>query len=95
MFIYILKFIYCNIFYFFNLFTYSKLLLSISSFHQQYAFEKENPLLNHPNPFQEGLDKLEQGDIPNAVLLFEAAVQKDDSHVEVCNLLNVKNAVDF
>lgn len=50
---------------------------------QGYYFHTDNPYKDLPNAFDEGLKKSREGDLPNAVLLLEAAVLQDPHDSEV------------
>lgn len=48
-----------------------------TSYDKGYQFEEDNPYLSHQDPLAEGVRRMEAGDIPGAVRLFESAVQKE------------------
>ncbi len=48
-----------------------------------YSFTPDNPLLDVSDPLAEGLKRRKEGDLPSAVLLFEAEVQARPDSVQV------------
>ncbi|XP_076242376.1 peroxisomal biogenesis factor 5 isoform X2 [Calliopsis andreniformis] len=59
---------------------------------KDYEFHEENPMKNMPNALEEGKKRLEVGDLPSAILCFEAAVQQDESNSEAWLLLGKTQA---
>lgn len=49
----------------------------------EYSFHDDNPLLDVTDPLSEGLKKRAEGDLPSAVLFFEAEVQARPDSVQV------------
>ena len=52
----------------------------------EYKFDRQNPFWDLIDPYGEGLKRLEVHDIINAILCFEAAVQKKSDYVDVSSL---------
>ncbi|KAJ3312179.1 Peroxisomal membrane signal receptor PTS1 [Boothiomyces sp. JEL0838] len=58
--------------------------------HLEYTFEKENPYLTNPDPFKVGLDILNaHGNLAEAALAFEAAVQQNTGNDEAWRYLGI------
>lgn len=57
---------------------------------QGYYFHTDNPYKDWPNAFEEGLRKARDGDLPNAVLLLEAAILQDPQDSEVTGQVDQK-----
>ena len=58
---------------------------------QPYEMQAENPHKNADNPFAMGMEFFRKGDLKQAILAFEAAIDKDPSHAEAWRMLGVSH----
>lgn len=65
---------------------------SYTSPNNDYTFTEENPMFDIPNPLERGKKLLEDGDLPSAVLCFEAAVKQEPENSEAWLLLGKTQA---
>ncbi|XP_022161111.1 peroxisomal targeting signal 1 receptor isoform X2 [Myzus persicae] len=59
---------------------------------KEYTFTPDNEMDSIENPLTEGKRRLENGELPSAVLCFEAAVKQDPSNAEAWQLLGTTQA---
>lgn len=60
--------------------------------YKEYKFDENNPMVNMENALEKGKAFLENGDIPSAVLCFEAAVKQEPENAEAWQYLGITQA---